>query len=164
MKVRNIHERTISKSAKEIGVLIDSLASERDKLWPNKTWPAMKLDRPLGIGAIGGHGPIGYKVEKYELGAFIQFRFLKPEGFDGYHRFEIEEVNANQTLLRHIIEMQVTGKATLPWLSMIRPLHDALMEDALDRAESTDEIQSKQRNWSLWVKLIRWAMSKKKRN
>jgi hypothetical protein len=155
MKVRNVHQRLLDKTAKEVGALIDGLASENDRLWPHDSWPAMKFNRPLSVGAVGGHGPILYKVEKYEPGNCSQFKFLRPKGFEGCHRFEIEEVGTGQTILRHVIEMQVEGEATPMWLLMIRPLHDALLEDALDRAEGSDGLRSKGRNWSAWVKWLR---------
>ena len=62
MEVLNIHEREIDATYEQVGALIDSLSSEEDCLWPNHSWPRMKFDRPLGIGADGGHirGQISY--------------------------------------------------------------------------------------------------------
>ncbi len=34
MKVKNIHERKMAYPASAVGALIDTLASENDKLWP----------------------------------------------------------------------------------------------------------------------------------
>ena len=90
MPVINVHERTLNASITETGKLIDGLASSDDKLWPHDRWPAMKFDRPLEVGAIGGHGPIRYTVESYKPGRYIQFRFIEPTGFLGSHRFEVE--------------------------------------------------------------------------
>lgn len=135
MKVVNVHERTLPAPAGRMAVLIDGLASTEDRLWPRDRWPAMKLDRPLGVGAVGGHGPIRYTVEGYEPGQRVRFRFDAPEGFAGGHRFELEAIGGDRSRLRHVIEMQVGGRAALAWALAIRPLHDALMEDAMDRAE-----------------------------
>jgi hypothetical protein len=90
MPVINIHERVLDASITEIGKLIDGLASADDKLWPCDRWPAMKFDRPLSVGAVGGHGPIRYTIESYKPGSRIQFRFTEPKGFLGSHRFEVE--------------------------------------------------------------------------
>jgi hypothetical protein len=68
MVVVNVHERMLDASITEIGKLIDTLASAEDKLWPRDRWPAMKFDRPLSVGAVGGHGPIRYTVESYQPG------------------------------------------------------------------------------------------------
>jgi len=72
-------------------------------------WPAMQLDRPLGVGASGGHGPIRYRVEVYEPSRQVTFRFTAPQGFDGTHTFEVEPVGTDQTRLRHKVEMRLRG-------------------------------------------------------
>jgi len=158
MPVINIHERVLHAPASEVGKLIDGLASEDDRLWPHRRWPAMKFDRPLGVGAIGGHGPVRYAVESYVPSRSIHFRFVGPRGFLGGHRFEIEEVSEGRTILRHAIEMRLEGRARLQWPVVIRPLHDALMEDALDRAETCTGGQPSPRSWSLWVRFLRRAL------
>jgi len=58
--------------------MLDSLGSARDAVWPGGRWPVLTLDRPLQVGAVGGHGP-------------IRFRFLSPEGFVGTHGFDVED-------------------------------------------------------------------------
>jgi uncharacterized protein YlaN (UPF0358 family) len=160
MPVINIHERVLDASIFEIGKLIDGLASANDKLWPHDRWPAMKFDRPLSVGAIGGHGPIRYTVESYKPGSYIQFRFTEPKGFLGCHRFEVERIEGKKTKLRHTIEMQLEGMAKLSWHLAICPLHDALLEDALDRAEVFAGKQPAKRDWSLWVKCVKRVMSR----
>jgi hypothetical protein len=163
MRVTNIHERVLDGSIPQVGALIDGLASDRDLLWPVDRWPAMRFDRPLDVGAFGGHGPIRYTVESYVPGRSILFRFTQPRGFVGTHRFELEPAAEEETVLRHIIDMQVAGKAWLIWAIMIRPLHDALMEDALDRAEVFLGRQLPRRKWSFWVKIVRWIMRRGRR-
>ena len=157
MKVVNIHERVLDGSVEQVGRVIDTLASPNDLLWPIDRWPAMKFDRPLGVGAVGGHGPVRYTVESYVPGQNIQFRFTEPNGFLGTHRFEVEPTEGGKALLRHVIEMQVSGRAFWIWL-VIRPLHDALLEDALDHAEASLGKQRPQRKWSCWVKFVRWII------
>ena len=44
MKVINIHERELGANYEQVGALIDSLASEDDRLWPGHSWPRMKFD------------------------------------------------------------------------------------------------------------------------
>jgi hypothetical protein len=158
MKVVNVHERILDASADQVGRLIDGLASDDDRLWPHDRWPAMRFDRPLGVGAAGGHGPIGYVVESYTPGSAVQFRFTAPQGFVGSHRFEVESVDATRTKLRHVIEMQTAGRASLAWAIAIRPLHDACLEDLLDRAEAATGGTPASRNWSRWVRFVRWLM------
>jgi hypothetical protein len=160
MKIINIHEREFRASPPQLGALIDSLASPNDALWPKHSWPPMKFDRPLGVGARGGHGPIAYVVEHYVSGHSIRFRFTQPIGFNGYHSFELLPSSApDRVLLRHTIHAKLEGRALLTWLLAIRSLHDALLEDALATAESSLGLKPRMQAWSPWVRFLRWAMS-----
>jgi len=161
MRVINVHERQLGVAAATAGDLIDRLASDHDVMWPGEQWPPMRFDRPLEVGAVGGHGPICYVVDAYEAGQTIRFRFTSPRGFRGGHRFEINEVSPDHVILRHTIEMRTTGSANLSWLIAIKPLHNALIEDALDRAELFAGGRPRVRGWSLWVRFLRWAMRKR---
>lgn len=158
MNILNIHERMLDASSSAVGTLIDSLSSPRDILWPRDKWPPMKLDRPLAVGAVGGHGPIRYTVEAYTPGRTVRFRFTSPSGFSGYHEVEIIEKENDGTLLRHAIRMNATGIGILTWTLVFRPLHDALLEDLLDRAQQYFTMQTSPRTWSVWVKFLRWLM------
>jgi hypothetical protein len=52
--------------------------------------------------------------------------------------------------------MRLSGVALLSWPLMFRWLHDALIEDALDRAEATVTSRPLQeRRWSLLVRFLR---------
>jgi len=159
MKVLNIHERELKADYEQVAKLIDSLSSEDDLLWPNQCWPRMKFDRPLSIGAKGGHGPIGYVVEAYKPGQSIKFCFTRPKGFKGFHKFDVVKTKNQPVLLRHTIEMELKGSALLTWPLVIRPLHDALLEDVLSTAQASLGMTPRISPWSLWVKIIRWIMS-----
>jgi len=155
MQIRNIHEREFDLPMADVGALIDTLASKRDRLWPHDKWPPMRFDRALGVGALGGHGPIRYTVEEYRPGRFVQFRFLAPRGFKGVHRFEVEKWHG-RTVLRHVLEMRPSGLAKLRWLLVIRPLHDALLEDCMDRASAALGVPVENlARWSTTVKVLR---------
>jgi hypothetical protein len=134
VRVLNVHERSFRSSPEQAGRLLDSLSSPEDALWPSKLWPRMRLDKPLGLGATGGHGPIRYSVVAYEPGKKVTFEFISPRGFVGKHWFEVLGHGASGTMLRHTIEMSLVGSARLSWPVAIRPLHDALVEDALTKA------------------------------
>ncbi|MBU1073515.1 hypothetical protein KKG45_09740, partial [bacterium] len=81
MKVRNIHQRTVDAPAAVVGRLFDGLASVNDPLWPADRWPPMRFDRPLQVGARGGHGLVRYDVGASEPGRSIRFDFTAPRGF-----------------------------------------------------------------------------------
>ena len=159
MKVTNIHSRSYPVTSTEIGALLDSLASKEDRLWPNRMWPAMKFDRPLSVDAIGGHEPIQYFVEKYDAGKLVQFRFTAPRGFKGVHRLEVLAKGTRETELRHTIEMNTEGTALLSWPILFRPLHNALVEDALTLAEENLGLEKHVKTWSVYVRVLRWIAS-----
>lgn len=155
MRVRNVHERRFRASREQAAKLLDSLSSHEDLLWPSKQWPHMRLDRPLGLGASGGHGPIRYAVVGYEPGERVTFKFIAPEGFVGTHWFEIVNHGSGGITLRHTIDMSLVGAAMLSWPIAIRPLHDALIEDALTNAQISLGEQPTLIAWSPWVRLLR---------
>ena len=159
MQVRNIHQRELSVAIDRAGQLIDTLASPRDKLWPKDRWPRMQFDRPLSDGAAGGHGPVRYVIDRYRPGRSIRFRFQQPAGFHGFHGFEVIESKPGVTLLRHTLEMKTTGPALFSWPLVFRPLHDALIEDSLSRAEASLGFAPRRIPWSLWVRLLRRVLS-----
>ncbi|HAK59099.1 MAG TPA: hypothetical protein DCO77_01780 [Nitrospiraceae bacterium] len=157
----NTHERILKAPLAKVGELIDRLASPDDPFWPHDRWPAMKFNGPLGVGVVGGHGPIRYFVEDYSPGRSVCFRFTAPQGFFGTHAFEADELSPGTVRLRHIIEMDLIGPARFSWPAVFEPLHDALLEDALDRAEAFVSNQPvHQREWPLKVKLMRGALDK----
>jgi hypothetical protein len=162
MKVRNVHVRDLPAPADAAGRLIDSLASPNDLLWPGDRWPAMRLDRPLGTEASGGHGPIRYVVESYEPGVNVRFRFTAPAGFDGWHGFDAEATAPHRSRLRHVLEMGVFGRAAVSWSLAFRPLHDALIEDALDRAAVATGGEPVRAGWSLWVRILRRLLRRRR--
>jgi hypothetical protein len=158
MHVLNIHEREFDLPLATVGSLIDTLASKSDHIWPNDKWPAMRLDRPLSVGAVGGHGPVRYSVEEYRPGREIHFRFLAPSGFKGKHAFEVED-RQGQTVLRHVLEMRAAGQACLSWPLLFRPLHDALIEDGFDRATVALGIDlPNPTRWPFYVRVLRFAI------
>ena len=160
MRVRNVHERTFAATSSEVGRLVDSLASDDDRLWPRDRWPAMRFDRPLAVGAVGGHGPIRYVVETYAPGESIRFRFTGPRGFDGFHAFQVDIVDGRAARLRHELVMTTHQLAIVSWPLVFRPLHDALIEDALDRAAESLGEAPRRATWSPWVRALRSALSR----
>jgi len=155
MKVLNIHKRIINQPKEKVSELLGTLSTKNDKIWPYEKWPAMKFQKGLVEGANGGHGPIRYSLEKYEPRKFIQFAFSKPMGFNGIHKFEILELENGKTELKHTIDMDVVGKGLLVWIIAIRPLHNALLEDALDKVENQYLKEKRKTEWTIWVKILR---------
>ncbi|MGW4891796.1 SRPBCC family protein [Kitasatospora sp. NPDC004240] len=135
MAVLNVHERTLPAGEAEVGALIDTLAGPGDRLWPGAAWSRMELDRGLAVGSAGGHGPVRYTVAARAPGRWVRFAFTGPTGFLGFHEFTVHPAPGGRSTLRHTLAMRAAGPARLSWPLAYRWLHDALLEDALDRAE-----------------------------
>ena len=54
--------------------------------------------------------------------------------------------------------MKTRGLASLKWLFIIRPLHDSLIEDLLDKIETQLTDSTKKSRWSLWVRFLRMIL------
>jgi hypothetical protein len=156
--VRNIHHRMLSARTSDAAPLLDSLSSSSDLLWPKESWPRMHLDRPLQVGAAGGHGPIRYTVVAYEPGKLVEFKFTRPRGFNGCHRFEVQSHDQGSRLI-HTLEMDAKGIAAITWPLIFRHLHDALVEDGLSKAQRHLHEQPKPVSWSRWVVLLRYLLT-----
>lgn len=157
MRVNNVHSRVFAAdSLDRVGALIDSLAGDDDRLWPRENWPALRLDRPLGVGARGGHGPIRYDVTEYQPARRIRFAFTKPAGLDGYHEWEARPVSGGYELCHRLVADTV-GPTRVSWPLMWRWLHDALVEDALDKAAANLGCGGRRCSWSVYVRMLRRA-------
>ena len=166
MKIFNRHERRYDVQSESMGGVLDTLSGPNDRLWPRDTWPPMLFDTSLKPGAKGGHGLVKYYVEEYVPGRRVIFRFDGSgltEGLDGRHYFEIIPRN-HHSVLRHVVDAECDLRRWMKWQLLIGPLHDALLEDALDLAEQALEGKIKRpARWSPWVRFIRRIMVKKRR-
>lgn len=165
IKIVSLHERGFKIEADAVGSILDTLSGPEDQLWPRKNWPPMLFDRGLAPGAKGGHGVVRYEVEEYTPRRRAVFRFdgtgLTAD-FDGRHYFEVIPRN-ERIILRHVIDAEGDFRTWLKWKFVIEPLHDALLEDALDRAEmALSGILAKPARWSARVKILRRILAKKR--
>jgi len=159
MKIVNVHQRLLDAAPNRVAALIATLGSASDTLWPRNGWPRMVLDRPLGVGASGGHGPIRYYVEAYEPESFVRFRFKQIEG---WHAFEILEAKPQHCLLRHRMQIDARVRVLLRWLFLIRPMHDACLEELFSQAEASLGQTPRDIPRSLYVRLLMWWLSRRR--
>lgn len=153
--IRNVHRRPLAVGLEDAAPLVDRVSSGEDLLWP-RDWPPMRFDGPLAVGARGGHGPIRYTVLSYSPGHRVWFRFTGPAGFRGGHGFELSPDGPGRSVLSHRLEMDLSGRAFLTWPLIFRPLHDALVEEAMDRAEAWSRgVPTPAPRRSPWVRLLR---------
>jgi hypothetical protein len=158
MRVLNVHRRVLAAPMIQAGELIDHLGSRGDLLWPYESWPRMRFDRELQVHADGGHGPIRYEVAEYEPTRRVVFRFRRPRGFVGTHAFELLPRVAGGCELVHTLDMNAKGRALLAWSLVFGPLHDALLEDAMDRACAFTGTPFRPATWGVHVHLLRAAV------
>ncbi|MFF8639533.1 SRPBCC family protein [Streptomyces sp. NPDC015345] len=131
--VRNEHERLFEAPAEEVGALLDRLSAEDDPVFPAPQWAPMTFDRPLGVGATGGHGPVRYAVTEYEPGRRVRFAFTPPD--EGFHELSVEPRGEGRCLVRHVLEARQRGLDFLLWPTAVRPVHDSMMEELFDNIE-----------------------------
>jgi hypothetical protein len=162
MKVVNILKREIQQPKTEIAKLFSTLATDNDMMLATDKWSPIKLEKGLQVGSKGGHGPIKYFVTEYQPDNSITFQF-DMTGFNGFHKFELRELETDKTELSHIIDMTTTGSATIKWALAIRWLHDAYIEDAFDKVENHFTKYKQSSEWSCWVRTLRKIMKPKRK-
>lgn len=160
--MRNVHARHIARPAAAAGVLLDQLASPDDALWPDRAWPALRLDRGLQVGSAGGHGPIRYQVSAYEPGRRVEFTFTPAMRMPGTHVLRVDDDGDGGCTVIHELAVRLHGRTRLTWPLVFRWLHDACIEDLLDNAEEalTGRVAHPAR-WSPWVRFLRNRMARR---
>jgi hypothetical protein len=154
--IRNAHQREIDAPAELIGHALDGLGRPGDLLWPSPQWLPMELDRPVSVGASGGHGPVRYEVVEHEPGRRVRFEMRPTVGLHGYHELMVEPLGERRCSVRHEVVGHASGSMRFVWPLAVRPLHDAVVEDLLDNGEriGTGGVASPA-HWSWWVRCLR---------
>jgi hypothetical protein len=156
MRIHNVHERTIEAPAEVVGALLDDVGGDHDRLWPSPAWLPMRLDRPVQVGAAGGHGPIRYRVVAHDPGRGVRFAFDPQVGIDGYHELTVEAAGPGRCVMRHVLHGRLRGRMRVLMPLVVRWLHDAVLEDLLDNAErAVGTGPDRPARWSPWVRLWR---------
>jgi hypothetical protein len=133
MAVQNVHRRVLRIPVADGEALLRSLASHDDRLWPGDRWWPQRFDGGLVPGAKGGHGPVRYKVESVAPRSVV-YRFPARGWFRGTHRFDLLP-HPDGSELVHTLGGTLHGRGRVIWPLAVRWLHDALVEDVLDRAQ-----------------------------
>jgi hypothetical protein len=154
--VRNVHERVVAAPVDRVGALLDDLGGPADRLWPAPAWIPMRLDGPVAVGARGGHGPIRYAVTAHDPGRRVEFTFTPSTLVRGTHTFTAAPLSGERTLLRHEMTARMVGGMRVAWPLVVRWLHDAVLEDLLDRAQDAmDAPPARRARYSRYVRLLR---------
>jgi hypothetical protein len=160
--IRNVHERVVAMSPAQAWSLVERVAEPDGVLWPVDHWPPMRFDRPLAVGAIGGHGPIRYSCSAISPGSSVSFAFDPSLGVAGTHTLIVSPgPRAGICVLRHELVGRPGVGMAVRWALVTRWLHDALIEELLDRAEiAAGHPPARPVRWSPWVRLIRKVMAR----
>jgi uncharacterized protein DUF2867 len=134
MRVHNVHERILEAPPAAVGALLDGVGGPHDALWPSPEWAPMWLEGPPAIGVAGGHGPLRYRITDYVAGRRIVFTLDPGQGLSGWHGFEVAPRGPG-AVLRHTVEARACGRMRAVWPCVVRPVHDGIVEQVLDRAE-----------------------------
>lgn len=154
--IRNIHERVINAPIESLGVLLDTLGQKGDRLWPSRSWSPMVLDRPLALGADGGHSNIRYYVSEYEPGRRVRFTFRPGTGIVGAHELSLNALGDERSRIRHVLIGRTSGVMRLMFPVMVEPVHDAVVEDLFDNAErEATGLVARPATWSPRVRVLR---------
>ncbi|WP_327356706.1 DUF2867 domain-containing protein [Streptomyces sp. NBC_01304] len=150
--IRDVHERIVEAPADVVGALLDRIAGADDPLFPTPAWGPMRLDRPLGVGAGGGHGSVRYAVTEYEPGRRVRFGGTPP--LVGFHQLTVEP-RGEACLVRHELAVEVGGWERLLWAVAVMPVHRTMVEEIFDNAErAATGSCARPVRWSRWVRLL----------
>lgn len=154
--VRNVHRRVLPIPPQQGEILLRSLASHEDRLWPGDKWWPQRFEGGLVPGAKGGHGPVKYKVESVAARQVV-YRFPSKGWFRGTHQFDLmAQDGVEGSELVHTLHGTVHGRGLLLWPLVVRPLHDALLEDVMDRAEqAAGRLPTRPARHSAYVRFLR---------
>ena len=154
-KIRNVHQRRIAAEPEVVWDLLMAMPGPNGQLWPPGV-PTMRFDGPLALGAYGRHGPIHYQVTFLDPTARnLVFEFREPTGLVGRHSFHVRTDGKEGAVLRHEVVANPEGWMRLKWPLIIRWVHDAVVEEILDRAEvATGTVPVRPYQRSLWVRAM----------
>ena len=159
--VHNVHTRRIGADIDRVGTLIDTLAGPDDRLWPVHDWMPMRLDGPIALGAIGGHGPARYRVTGYQPGRWVRFGLVGPGFLRGFHEFSVHPCGSDVTELHHTLAVRLGILGWPIYPLVFKPLHDTVIEQALDRAEcDVHGIVVSPAATSWWFRMLRALMTR----
>jgi hypothetical protein len=136
-----------------VAALFDRVSSEDDPVFPTPAWPPMRFDRPLCVGAVGGHGSVRYSVVEYEPGVRARFRFAPPA--DGYHELSLQPWGTDRCRVRHVLVQHPGLAGWWAWMVAGRWAHDVVIEEVLDNFERAATRSPRDpTRWPLWLRIL----------
>jgi hypothetical protein len=137
-----VHEEHARPLAPAAGEFVD----HPERMWPADRWPAFRSD---------GFGLLRHELAEHRPGERIAFRITGPRGLTGTHGWALDGA-----VLRHTVDADCRGLMRVGWPLVVQPIHAAVHEDVLDRAETLLGGTPPARPWSRRVRALRWAIRK----
>lgn len=131
--IRNEHSRTMPSTIARAQLLLETLGSEQDLLWPHDRFPALQLDDGHEPGSKGGHGSVRYRVVEATASS-VRFEMHPASKLVGGHILWFEDCGDGKLRWTHQLDLELTVPA--PTLRLILALHDAILEQLLVNAEA----------------------------
>lgn len=133
MNVLSTHERLVLRPLSDVFNELVALGTLADRIWPEPNVPFRRTDGPMRIGVTWErHGVIRAILETYEVNQRIVWRadlsFLR-----GTHSFEVQEVGNDSTLVRHVVQANLSWWFGPVWWLYLGGIHDRIVEGLLDR-------------------------------
>lgn len=133
MRVLNIHERRVSRPLADVFSDLEALGTVADRIWPDPDIPFRRTDGPMRVGVTQErHGALRAVLDSYEVNRRIVWRadqrFLR-----GTHTFEVEPAADGNTLIRHVVRIDVAWWFSPIWRLYVSRVHDRILERLLDR-------------------------------
>lgn len=157
MKIFKIHQR-FYKNNPILMNIIPQLCSPNQTIWPIENWPALQFNDGVKLEAHGGVATIRYRISEILPNSKIVFSFTTPKQFNGIQRFDVNPIGLNMTEFKHTTEIVVGLKGYIYWHSIIKWLHNALMEDMLNKISGKVAGEEIQTSYNLWVKTLRFFL------
>jgi len=107
---------------------------------------------------------VHYDVAAMDQTSGLVLRFREPTGLIGHHAFHVVSDGSAGTVLRHELVAHPHGRMRMRmrvlWPLVMRWLHDAVVEELLDRAElGTGTVPAQPYRRSRWVRTLRASHS-----
>lgn len=150
--IRNQHARDVPIPVADMDARLSTLGRPGDEVWPGEAWFPMRLNASVAEGGAGGHGPVRYHASHRAPGE-VSFTFdsiLGSSRWEGSHTFTVHEMPGG-CRLTHLVELRVPLWQAVQWQVLVGPLHDAVLEDLLDKAVSGTPA----RRWTPWIRVLR---------
>ena len=157
--IHNEHRRTVRATPGRAAFLLDEIAEPGNAYWPSDRLASPADGPPAGRRRHRRARPRPVLVHGLRTGTAGGVHLRARHRGIGTHTFDVLDGPTRDTcVLRHVISGRTHGLGVLAWPLAIRWLHDAVLEEMLDRAAVVlGDPPATPARWSPYVRLLRMA-------